>query len=190
MPPKKKGIQFSDDTNTVTVYSGAASPAETTKSGAGPRPHISFEINEADEKKHDAEHVIQNREKHAALDPAETSKPDNFQQAFNIFEVPTVVDSSKLSASDLRAELKARGLSILGSRSHLEKRLEMYVKEFEPKRFEAAVKANEKIVLQKKPKVSAKGAAAPATKKAAAPKPSKKKAATSAPKAKSATKKK
>ena len=50
-----------------------------------------------------------------------------FQQAFSIFAIPTVVSTKQLSAADLRAELRARGLSVAGDRAALARRLDAYV---------------------------------------------------------------
>lgn len=176
MPPKgaKKKVAIAPSTeDTVIVYSGAASPADSKKPAASDdnnnssasdiktttkRVHISFDVDDgrhpqqlAEEKKHQTDNLIHAREKHEALD----TKLQPYAVAFHLEQIPTVLDTSDLSAAHLRAELKARGLSTTGTRQHLVRRLEMYIVEFESHRLKNAVDAEQKIKLKRQPKAAA-----------------------------------
>jgi hypothetical protein len=81
--------------------------------------------------KKENEKVLRKRLVATKLNPAETVKKTNLQQAFSIFAIPVVLDTKLLSVTELRAELRTRGQPLGGTKEELQSRLDKFILENE-----------------------------------------------------------
>jgi hypothetical protein len=135
----KKTVVFGDETKNKTTVFNKDNPVTHMTSFVD----VDFTEEEKEEKKR----LLIHRQKHTADSVQDaTVKTGVQQQAFHPLSIPFVVDTDNLTVAELRAELEARNLPTRGSRHHLVKRLDAYLKEFEGHRMEKAVQDEKKLL--------------------------------------------
>jgi hypothetical protein len=77
---------------------------------------------------------VQERLEKAQLDPKETGRRSNNEQAFSIWNIPVTLDTKLLTVKELKAELAVRGLSVKGPKNLLVQRLDYHIRKKEPTR--------------------------------------------------------
>lgn len=120
----KKRARFDDDANQVVEFNHENPASVTSAAAIDLRPIVANERREEVKKKLELQQ----------LSPEKTGRLSNNQQAFNVFQIPFVVDSKLLTVKELQSELRVRGLKLCGTKEQLVRRLDKFIQENESKR--------------------------------------------------------